>query len=91
MAYGRPPTAAWEPFARLILEASYEATLRVAAARGPAPVFLTLIGGGVFGNRIDWILDALLAARSVVDSAGLDLRLVSHGGPNPALARHGID
>ena len=31
VAYGRPPEALWEPFARLVLEASYEATQTVIA------------------------------------------------------------
>ena len=49
----------WAPLASLILEAAYEATLYVAleASRrhpespGAKVVLLTLVGGGVFGNR----------------------------------------
>ena len=50
----------WEPFARLVLRAAYEATLAVAAVKsqeaGGARVkcFLTALGGGVFGNRFEW-------------------------------------
>ena len=49
-----PPPHLWEEFARLILEATYEATLCAAllnsSKTGSNKVFLTLVGGGVFGN-----------------------------------------
>jgi len=77
VSYGRPPEALWEPIARLVLEASYEATLRVARARGIRTVFLTLLGGGVFGNDPRWIGDSILRALSLV--GGLDVRVVSYG------------
>lgn len=81
----------WEPFARLVLEASYEATLRAAMlnadATGNRSVFLTLVGGGVFGNRMEWIVDAIERATDIVGGAGLDVAIVSYGQPNPAVAR----
>ena len=81
------PASAWEPFARLVLEASYEATLRVAHTQaGDAPVFLTLLGGGAFGNADEWIEDAVMRAVSMV-GAGLDLRMVSYGRPNKSVRR----
>ncbi len=59
VAYSSHPHALWEPFARLVLEAAYEATLCAAqlnAARtGNRTVFLTLLGGGAFGNQSEWI------------------------------------
>ena len=81
VAYGRPPAPLWEPFARLVLEASYEATLRAARQRGTERVFLTLLGGGVFGNAPNWIEDAIV--RAVDQVAGLDVRIVSYGRSNP--------
>jgi len=73
----------WAPFARLMLEAAYEATLRAAAlnaARGASNVvFLTLLGGGAFGNRPIWILDAIRRALDIAEGADLDVRLVSYG------------
>ncbi len=82
IAYSGLPAAAWEPFARLVLEASYEACFRVAALYAPAkPLFLTLIGGGAFGNPKAWILDALASGFDAVRSAGLDARLVSYSTP----------
>lgn len=55
---------AWEPFASLVLEATYEAALAVAELnrrRGVSPqILLTRVGGGAFGNRGEWI-DAAIA------------------------------
>jgi len=77
----------WEPLARLVLEATYEATLAAAVlnnrAQGPRPVFLTLVGGGVFGNRTPWILDAIRSAVRIHHDQGLDIRVVSYGRSNP--------
>jgi hypothetical protein len=77
VAYGTPPRHLWEPLARLVLEASYEATLLVAQARNIDKVYLTLLGGGVFGNDTDWIEDSILRALSKV--SGLDVGIVSYG------------
>lgn len=75
----------WTPFASLTLEGAYEATLRAAAhnaSRGASNVvFLTLLGGGAFGNRPIWILKAIQRALDLADSADLDVRLVSYGTP----------
>eukprot|EP00760_Papus_ankaliazontas_P015223 PhM_4_TR16418/c0_g1_i1/m.48792 len=78
---------AWRPFATLVLEGTYEATMwvavlanieRVRAGKAPQPVQLTKVGGGVFGNDAAWIMQALEHARGVIDKAGvaLDLRIV---------------
>ncbi len=84
VAYGEPETALWEPFARLVLEASYEATLLSAvlnaAEGGSDKVFLTLLGGGVFGNEKTWILDAIEHALRCVPRIPLDLSIVSFSG-----------
>jgi len=78
--YGGGAKELWEPVARLVLEASYEATVLVAEENNINTIYLTLLGGGVFGNELDWIADALLRA---VDVAGpLDIRIVSYGQSN---------
>jgi hypothetical protein len=83
VAYGSGPSAAWEAFARLVLEAAYEATLLAAveqsSAGGSNIVLLTRVGGGAFGNADAWIDDAIVRALAIVEHAGLDIRLVSHG------------
>ncbi|MCO4770831.1 MAG: hypothetical protein KDA24_12435 [Deltaproteobacteria bacterium] len=89
VAYGGGGPSQWEPFARLVLEASYEATLLVARANadrsGNRTVFLTLLGGGVFGNPDPWILDSIGRAVSRVSGAGLDVAIVSYGRSKPSV------
>ncbi len=82
VAYGAPPAGSWEAFARLILDAAYEATFHVAAGRG-GRLFLTRLGGGVFGNRPEWISDAIRRALGLFAGAGLDVALVSYGRSDP--------
>jgi len=100
----------WEPFARLILEATYEAALwaavvnmRDAAAEAEAggtvvpagshKVILTLVGGGVFGNELEWIVDAVNRAIAMVAASappggwGLEVCLAHFKEINPALER----
>jgi hypothetical protein len=83
VAYGSVDAAAWEPLARLVLEAAYEATLRAAVElrqrTGCATMLLTRLGGGAFGNDDRWIDDAIDHALSRVEWAGLDVQLVSYG------------
>ncbi len=90
VSYADHPAKAWAPFARFVLDASYEATLRaahVAVASGSSNrVFLTLLGGGAFGNQHEWIEDAIVRAVELV-GAGLDLSIVSYGGPDPSVQR----
>ena len=77
----------WEEFARLILEATYEATLCAAllnaSQTGNNRVFLTLVGGGEFGNATDWIVDSLQRALDLYKDAALDVAIVSYGSSNP--------
>jgi hypothetical protein len=82
IGYSDVPAPHWERFARLVLDATYEATMLAAvlnrAERGNATVFLTRVGGGVFRNDPQWIDDALQRAVRIVAQAGLDVRLVSY-------------
>jgi hypothetical protein len=95
----------WEPLASIILQASYEATLLVAAMQHgakrvtvdsagdaaensnlptkenscsqriePARVVLCALGGGVFGNKLEWIARAM--ARAIVSCSYLNLDVV---------------
>lgn len=89
VSYSPEPASAWEPFARLILEATYEATLNAAvlnkARNGSNMLFLTMIGGGAFGNHPEWIIDAIRRALRLHEHSGLDVRMVSHRCPKPML------
>ena len=74
----------WQPFARLVLEAAYEATLLAGVINAARPggrnsVYLTLLGGGAFGNQREWILDAIRRALKSVRGQALDVCLVSYG------------
>jgi len=72
----------WEPLARLVLDASYEATLcaaAVTAARtGNRVAYLTRLGAGAFGNPVNWVDAALDRALERAGSFGLELRLVTY-------------
>lgn len=89
VAYGTGTPAQWAPLATLVLEASYEATLRCAvenaAATGNPRVYLTLLGGGAFGNLDDWIFPAITRALTSVAHAGLDVAIVSYGRSKPTV------
>lgn len=82
VAYNKGPTARWEPLAKLVLEAAYEATLWAAvinAQRGASKdVYLTQLGGGAFGNETDWIVQAMTRALDCVAQYDLNVYLVSY-------------
>lgn len=84
----------WAPFARLVLEAAYEATLWAAVinatrkentAAGARTVLLTRLGGGAFGNADGWIHDAIEHALKCTQMFDLDVRIVSYRSPTDAL------
>lgn len=89
VAYSQMPSPHWELFASLVLEAAYEATLWAAvlnAQRGASNVvFLTLLGGGAFGNPSSWIHAAMRRALQLMMTFALDVRLVSYGAPSSEL------
>jgi len=86
VAYTRVPASFWKPFASLVLEAAYEATMCAAvlnARRGASNiVLLTSLGGGAFGNDESWIETAMRRALKATSSFDLDVRLVSYGAPS---------
>lgn len=87
IAYSQHPSALWADFAKLILEAAYEATLAAAVYNanhyGSNKVFLTLLGGGAFGNPQEWILSAIRQALLAYKEADLDVVIVSYYQSNP--------
>ena len=78
VAYTPHAARLWAPFAQLILEAAYEATLCAAIVNarrhGNHRVFLTLLGGGAFGNDPAWIIAAIARAVHLYQQADLDRR-----------------
>jgi hypothetical protein len=112
VGYSRASDGLWEPFARVVLNGTYESTLlvgvlhtlrsmrrsavtstgtagiaaRVGAAAATSavvtPVLLTKVGGGVFGNHMEWITDAMRSAVRLVAAYGvpMDVRVVHFQG-----------
>lgn len=87
LAYCSQIHAPWEPFARLVLEASYEATICTAILNslntGNNHVFLTLVGGSAFGNKISWITESLQRALMLYRNSNLDVAIVSYSHSDP--------
>lgn len=92
VAYARGvPSADWEPFATLVLEGAYDATLAAAALLSRrrskrVTVYLTALGGGSFGNETRWIAAALGKILERYGGEALDVKLVHYmaipdGGP----------
>ena len=83
VAYSNQPANLWQQFARLILEASYEATLCTAILNshknGSNKLFLTLLGGGAFGNATDWIFNGIERALNLYRDVDLEVIIVSYG------------
>jgi hypothetical protein len=86
VAYTRVPSVHWKPFASLILDAAYEATMLAAVLnkqRGASnAVLLTHLGGGAFGNEAEWINAAIRRGLAMMSGFELDVRLVSYGKPS---------
>jgi hypothetical protein len=87
VAYSPHAADLWEAFARLVLEAAYEATLCSAIlnslSTGNRCVFLTLLGGGAFGNKTEWITASLERALQLYAHWDLDVAIVSYGASKP--------
>ena len=91
VAYSQHPPELWAPFAQLILDASYEATICAGILNylnyGNNKVFLTLIGGGAFGNETNWIISAIRRALSHYKNVNLDIKIVSYGSSKECVQR----
>eukprot|EP00039_Didymoeca_costata_P002920 m.63827 g.63827 ORF g.63827 m.63827 type:complete len:380 (+) comp11606_c0_seq5:189-1328(+) len=75
------PSADWHPLASAALQAGFEGTLNVAALQARkrqarVKVYLTMLGGGAFGNRSMWVVDALRRALLIHKQQPLDVKLV---------------
>ncbi len=81
----------WKPFASLVLEAAYEATICAAilnkARTGNSRLFLTLLGGGAFGNDFNWIIGALRRSLNLYRDSGLNIAIVSYRSSNPEVQK----
>ena len=86
VAYSSYEPAYWEEFAKLILDATYEATFYAALKNfettGNNILYLTLVGGGAFGNKQEWIFNAIRKAVTKFSTVPLDVKIVSYGQSN---------
>lgn len=95
VSYSRNSPDVWAPFGRMVLSASYEATLwvtllsalrhggndpKLKTCPGPRRVYLTCLGGGVFGNPMEWITDAMEEAFSKFENVDLEVCIVTYAG-----------
>ena len=91
VAYSPLPVKLWSEFAKLILEAAYEATICAAIlnarANGNNQLFLTLLGGGAFGNETGWIIDSIARALRIYQNNDLNIAIVSYGLSKPAVQK----
>ena len=76
----------WAPLASLILEATYEATflcaglLALRAGNGARrTLYLTKVGGGVFGNSDSWIVSAISRCVKKYKRLPIDVKVVHYG------------
>lgn len=92
VAYSQIESFYWEYFARVILEATYESTLFAGVLNmknnKSNKVFLTLVGGGAFGNDEYWILESMQKAIRKFKNVPLDIKIVSYGNSNSELLKH---
>ena len=70
------------------MNSCYESTLQVASILATqrnerVKVYLTKVGGGAFGNRTQWIINAIKAAVQKFKHAPLDVCIVHYGDTTP--------
>ena len=91
VAYSSIATNQWDYFPRLILDATYEMTFYTALQNldktGCPVLYLTLVGGGVFGNKMDWILNAIGRSLKLFEFTELDVKIVSYGQSKPEIVQ----
>ena len=87
VAYAQHPSELWSRFAQMILEAAYEATICAGvlnSRRGNSnKIYLTLLGGGVFGNKPEWITKAIFRALKLYKMKDIQVFIVSYGRSKP--------
>ena len=81
VAYSGLGAELWESFARVVLEAAYEATICAAILNsrntGNNRQFLTLLDGGAFGNNIQWIFASIEYVLRKYKDWNVEVKIVS--------------
>ena len=91
ISYSNAGPSDWETVARIVLDATYEATLlatslNAASGKGSNIALLTFIGGGVFGNDMSWICDSIGRACAIAAHYDLDVRIAHYRNISPSTA-----
>lgn len=77
--YSRVSLDSWEPYAQFILNAMYEGIILAAERHrrngGSGEVYLTMLGGGAFKNKISWIAKAIGRAIRIAREKGFGLHI----------------
>ncbi len=77
--YSRLSADLWEKLAQIVLDANYEATIWASAINtihnNSNHLFLTFLGGGVFGNKREWIAKSIKRAIRVAKENNLDINI----------------
>ncbi len=89
IAYSTITKPYWRPFAQLILDGTYEATFFAALKNyektGNRKLYLTLVGGGAFGNDPEWIFEAIGKSVKKFRNTPLEVKIVSYPYPSPGV------
>ena len=59
--------------AKQIARLNYEAVIKSAIAKKKEKVYLTLLGCGVFGNEVGWVIDAINNCKNLIEESGLEV------------------
>jgi hypothetical protein len=83
VGYHDTPHNHWLLLAQIVLDGLYEATLAVAAVKAHqsgerVSVYLTMVGGGVFENRAEWIIQAIDRALRLYEDEPIDIYLLHY-------------
>jgi len=91
VAYAKSTTSTdWRMLASLVLTSVYQSTLLVAATlarrrQHRVTVYLTMVGGGAFGNRKEWIVQAIQLALNACSEEPIDVCLLHYSTVVPQL------
>eukprot|EP00977_Amphora_coffeiformis_P001400 scaffold287_cov173-Amphora_coffeaeformis.AAC.14 len=98
VSYTSATSVEWAPLARVVLKGAYEATLlegvfqhlykqqeRPGVTIEPTKIYLTMVGGGAFGNDMEWIWEAMEHANNAIRSypVALEVYIVHYGSIHP--------
>jgi hypothetical protein len=65
-----------QDLSKFFLMIAYKSILMSALLHGKNKVFLTLMGCGVFGNKLGWVVDCLSQCKNLIKESGLEVNLV---------------